>query len=460
MADSTFPLHDNFDRLMLQQGWPRDTFTYDPVEGNPKIIGQMSGNSVSPFTAGSTGESFFSHFGENTFRKLLRFLFDRRQCTYDALKKICGNERILAQHLSYLVTMNIAEQGENIWRISSQYAHIHDIGKTLEWYIATWFHFHLHVPARYGVRLKGMPKGGDLDVVVFIDEKRVLIECKSRRIENIDDEELHLFLQRAAYFQPAIALLLVDTDKSIDTLSERIKKMYATSELIGPENTQGIQWNTKSIEIANTRNGRRGIDTALRTIFAISRPDHDRPLVGLSSFAIQKMKGVLPGLNRVDTLVMKLLCEKAIATKTIALYTQDIQEETLQLNISQEELIDAVEMLMRMKYTKGTRVSNGAFRSVYNEITISGFDEYARTFIEDYVPTVRAVASLIVNAVPPPDNYELATSLAQPLLVIYFILRLFESKELIKLNMFYSGVMNIFYISPELKRAVQDGKEL
>jgi hypothetical protein len=459
-VDSSFLSDDNFNLLMRQHGWSSGTFTYEPVEGNPEVIGQIWDSDELPSPVGSAPDSFFTQFGDTTFRKLLRLLFDKRHCTYDTLKKICGNEHILAQHLTYMVTKKIAEQDENTWRVSSRYAHIHDIGKTLEWYIAEWFHLHLHVPARYSVKLKGMPKGGDLDVVVFVGEKRVLIECKSRRIENIDDEELHLFLQRAAYFHPAIALLLVDTDSSVDTLSERTKRIYATSELVGPENTQGIQWNTGCIEIATTPRGRRGIDNALQAIFDISRRDHDKPLVELSPLDMQKIKGVLPGLNKVDTQVMKLLCEKAIATESTAIDTEDIREETQELNISHEGLNDAIEMLMKMKYTNGKRYSNGSYSSVLNELTISGFDAYARTFRDGYVPTIRAVASLIVNTTPTPNSYELATSLAQPLLIIYLILMFFESKELLKSYTTMSKVTTIFYISPELKRAVREGKEL
>jgi len=445
---------------MRQHGWSKGTFTYEPADGNPEVIGQVWDSDELPSPAGSAPGSFFSQFGNTTFRKLLRFLFDKRFCTHNDLKKICTNEHILAQHLTFMVAKKIAEQDEDIWRVSSRYAHIHDIGKTLEWYTAEWFHLHLQAPARYSVKLKGMPKGGDLDVIAFVGEKPMLIECKARRIENIEDEELHLFLQRAAYFHPAIALLLVDTDRSVETLSERIKRIYTISELIGPESTQGIQWNTGCIEIATTRRGKRGIDTALQTIFDISHRDHDKPLLGLSSLDMQKIKGVLPGLNKNDTLIIKLLCENAIATNRTIIDTEDIREETQELNISHEELVDAVEMLMKMKYTKGTRYSNGTFSSMLNELTISGFDEYARTFRDDYVSTVRAVASLIVNNTPMPNNFELATSLAQPKMIIYYILRFFESKELIRLNMFYSGSMTISYISPELKRAVRDGKEL
>ena len=454
MIDRNLPPYDNFDQLMLQHGWARDTFSYDPVEGKPEVIGQIWDRGVPPYGSRSAPDSFFSHFGKTSFRKLLRFLFDKRQSTYEELKKICSNERSLGEHLAYILAKKVAEQDDNTWRVSSSYEHIRDIGKTLEWYVAEWFYLHLQAPARYGVKLKGMPKGGDLDVVAFVGEKPICIECKSRRIENIDDEELHLFLQRAAHFRPAIALLLVDTDGSIDTLSERIKRIFVTSELIGPENMQGIQWNADCIEITNTHQGRKGIDTALRAIFDVSRRDRDKPLAGLSSFDIQKIKGVLPGLNKADSLVMKLLCEKAIATNITIIATNDIQEEAQQLNISQEELFEAIEILIRNKYTR--RFSPVSSSTVLSELTISGFEEYARTFRDDYVSTVKAAASLIVNTTPTPNSYALAASLAQPQLIIEHILEFLKEKELIKLP----HPMIIIDISPELKRAVREGKEL
>jgi hypothetical protein len=458
VIDSNLPAYDNFDQLMLQHGWAIDTFSYDPVEGNPEVIGQIWDIGVPSYGSRSAPDSFFSHFGNTSFRKLLRFLFDKRQSTYEELKKICSNERILGQHLAFMLTKKVAEQDEHAWRVSSRYTHIRDIGKTLEWYVAEWFHLHLQAPARYGVKLKGMPKGGDLDVVAFVGGKRIFIECKSRRIENIDDEELHLFLQRAAHFRPAIALLLVDTDGSLGTLSERIKRIFATSELIGPENTQGIQWNADCIEITNTHQGRKGIDTALRAIFDISRRDRDKPLAGLTSYDIQKIKGVLPGLNKTDSLVMKLLCEKAIATNSTIIATDDIREEAQRLKISQEGLFDAIEILIRKKYTR--RYSRESAITVLSEPTSSGFEEYARTFRDEYISTKKAAASLIVNTTPPPNNDALAASLAQPQLIIDHILEFLKEKELIKLFLPIGGAMIIIDISPELKRAVREGKEL
>jgi hypothetical protein len=93
---------------------------------------------------------------------------------------------------------------------------------------------------------------------------------------------------------------------------------------------------------------------------------------------------------------------------------------------------------------------------VLSEITISGFEEYARTFRDDFASTVKAAASLIVNTTPTPNSYALAASLAQPQLIIDHILEFLKEKELIKLPL----PMIIIDISPELKRAVREGKEL
>src|SRR6266699_3691777 len=154
MMDDKLLSDETFNLLLLHHGWPKETVTYTPVVGNREVIGQIWDAGVSLYPAQDAPDSFFSHFGNTTFRKLLRFLFDRRRCTYDELKNICGNERKLAEYLVYLVAQKIAEQVEHTWRVGSRYEHILDIGKTLEWYVTTWFHLYLHAPARFGVKLK------------------------------------------------------------------------------------------------------------------------------------------------------------------------------------------------------------------------------------------------------------------------------------------------------------------
>ena len=444
--------YDNFDHLMRLRGW--DDVEYRPVEGDPNVIGQISGHPYPLFGSRIHPDSFFFHFGDTTFRKLLRLVFYHRRCTHDQLKRICGNEQALEQHLAYLVKKQVAVQDGIYWKVSPQHEHITDIGTTLEWYVAEWFQLDLKVPARYGVHLKGLPTGGDLDVVAFLGEKFVMIECKSGKPESISDAELHLFLQRVAYFKPSVALLLIDSDNKIDKLSVRIRKVYAESEVIGPFSTQDGQWDTGSVNITNTR---KGIERSLSAIFDRPTSDYDKPLLGMSSLDIHKIVGVLPGLNKTDSLIMKLACERAIETENTWVEYEYLMKKAESIGISLQDYFDAIDMLGSKQYIK--RKSQAIIKVLFH-----GFEEYARVYINDYASTKKAVATLFIKKQAARDSSPISTSLSTslqlPPMLIDHILEYLESKGLIKPGPFLGGRFDTSSVSPELKRLLNDGKEL
>src|SRR5260370_18829359 len=255
---------DDFERLMQLQGWTRSDFDYEPVWGNHNVIGQVGESSNVSFESRTSPNAFFFHFEDTRFRKLLRYIFFHRQAFYDDLLKICSNSTILDQHLLYMVEMSIVVHNNDLWEVAPSHEHIPDLGKTLEWYVAEWFYIYLQVPARYDVHIKGLATGGDLDVVAFTAAKPVIVECKTSRPEAIGDEELHLFLQLAAYFKPLMPLLLADPDSKLNTLSDRLKGVYTTSEIIGPFCPSKINLDLHSVNISNTR---KRLNSSLSSVF-------------------------------------------------------------------------------------------------------------------------------------------------------------------------------------------------
>jgi len=437
---------------MKLRGW--DEVEYKPVEGDPEVIGQIWDHIYPLFGSRTHQDGFYYHFGDTTFRKLLRLIFYHRQCTHDQLKQICSNEEILEQHLAYMIKKKVVVLDSNYWKVSPQYEHINDIGTTLEWYVAEWFQLDLKTPARYGVHLKGLPTGGDLDVVAFLGEKCVMIECKSGKPESIGEEELHLFLQRVAYFKPSIALLLVDTDNKIDKLSERIRKVYAESQVIGPFSTQAGQLDKGSVNIANTC---KGIERSLSAIFDRPTSDYNKPLLGMSSLDVHKIVGILPGLTKTDSLILKLACERAIETDNTWIEYEYLMKKAEAIGISQQDYAETIDVLGRKQYIK--RRSQAVIKVLFH-----GFEEYARVYVDGYASTVKAVATLFVKKQAAHDSSpisaSLSSSLQQPPMLIDHILEYLESKGLIKPSNFLSGRFDTSSVSPELKRLLNDGKEL
>ena len=210
-------------------------------------------------------QAFYDRFGDNTFRKLLRAIFFSPR-TYEQLKSLCEGQK-LDSHLEFMREQEIAVQEGDVWKKSFGYEQVSGIGPTLEWYVAEWFRLWLQSPARHGVTIKDLADGGDLDVVAFVDGKRIMVECKSGKPENISDTELRLFLQRAFEFGPEMAILLVDTESSIDKPVEIMNDLRSGEDPLKPQDShKTLYWGMHHIYAVNTR---KSIAHSLSTVLQL-----------------------------------------------------------------------------------------------------------------------------------------------------------------------------------------------
>src|SRR5258707_2950314 len=270
---------DNFDQIFQRLGW--HDIQYKSTYSDPEVIRQRW---LSPPNIDKkfSKQAFFDCFGDNTFRKILSFIYAAPR-TKDELTSRWGK---LDEHVTFMLEQEIVVQDGDLMRTSSQYEHVTDIGKTLEWYVAEWFRSSQKVPARHGVKVPGVADGGDLDVVAFSDGSRIFVECKSGNPANIAETQLELFLRRVADFNPSLALLLIDTDSSIEKQIEMLKKVYTEKHLKNSSISTGTACDPYCVHVRNVKTGIA--KTLLDTLRRHSIKDYsDRPLVGLSKAKAQ-----------------------------------------------------------------------------------------------------------------------------------------------------------------------------
>ncbi len=240
---------DGFDLMFRRQGW--SDFEYKSPYMDPQVIKLRwinPPNSVKKYSP----QAFYNHFGDNTFRKILRAIFSN-PCKYEQLKDLCGEQK-LENHLTFMQEQEIVIQDGNVWRKGSKYEQVSSIGPTLEWYVGEWFRLWLQVPARYGVTVKGLADGGDLDVVAFVEGKRIMIECKSGNPANIEAAQLRLFLQRAKEFGPEIAILLIDAESTLDKPIEVMNSLQVNgNRLSSQDDHHSLYWGMRHIYVTNAR---------------------------------------------------------------------------------------------------------------------------------------------------------------------------------------------------------------
>jgi hypothetical protein len=100
----------------------------------------------------------------------------------------------------------------NTWSTHPRIEGVFNIGPTLEWAVQALLQREYHALARRHVQLSRVAPFGDIDVLAFLGDGRILtVECKSSS-KRITDGHLERFVRRAKIFPADISLLLIDSD--------------------------------------------------------------------------------------------------------------------------------------------------------------------------------------------------------------------------------------------------------
>lgn len=187
---------------------------------------------------------------------------------------------------------------------------------------------------------------------------------------------------------------------------------------------------------------------------------YDRPPLGERPKYAQTIIDLIPGLTRLDSLILKLSCEKAIeADSFLHIETQGILEKTKSLDISSADVLECIEVLYGRGYISCRKVlgGGGLANIPHFSITNYGFGEYARVCINNYSSIIKSVALEIINN-NKMNSDSLSEATKQPLLMIGHILDIFLDKGFIKASKLLAGrvLIQIYDVSPELKRSLKD----
>lgn len=179
----------------------------------------------------------------------------------------------------------------------------------------------------------------------------------------------------------------------------------------------------------------------------------DKPPIGTPPLYTKTGIDIFPNLTKVDSMIMKLSCEKAIEFGHTHIDTEVILSQVESLGIHPEEFFESIEILDKREYIKAAREIGT--NVTHFSITVLGFDEYARVYIDDYDSIQKSVAFQIVNE-NNTMNKSISTSLQQPQLIVDHFLMMLENNGLITLDREYGNRVHVFDVSPELKRMLRE----
>ena len=182
-----------------------------------------------------TDRALYHLFAEHRFRTVLRLLLVRESLSKQEFLNACEPSERQEVYLAFLRDQDMLLQGKQGYSKGPALLHTHDLGHTLEAWVAEWLRRFSALrgirldnppgplPIRHGVsftELVGEGDPGDLDVVALFPRGLILIECKSSLLQ-IDPAAWRHFAWRAAFLESVCALLLIDTPESMTSKAFR-----------------------------------------------------------------------------------------------------------------------------------------------------------------------------------------------------------------------------------------------
>lgn len=211
-----------------------------------------------------------------------------------------------------------------------------------------------------------------------------------------------------------------------------------------PESLKSTLWEP----IHDINNYQKNLDRIVASIFGQT----SKPPLGPAPSYTKAVLTEIPGLNKIDNLVLKESCELEVSEYKHIIDPKALFVKNGQYIIPESELSDSLEMLDSCGYVQLHRTL-GAGPYQYG-VTLFGFDKYASAYINDYQQIIHDVIIAIVNQ-SLGDNSEIAKKLGQPIKLIDHTLDLLESNGHLNLSKTIGGDVHINNISPALKRMLQ-----
>jgi hypothetical protein len=193
-------------------------------------------------------------------------------------------------------------------------------------------------------------------------------------------------------------------------------------------------------------------DAELNRIVMAIYGQHEKPELGPRPKYAETILDTIPGLTKLDTLVLKIACETAIRIGCGSMNAETMRGEVQSRGIPNEEFKESLDILDGRGYLRGER--NQRNEVVFFTITPFGFGEYAIAFIPDYSRILEKTAYLIVNE-NLSNSLSISTALNQPKLIVTYALRSLGTEGLIRFSESTVGDVYISHVSPELRRRLR-----
>lgn len=214
-----------------------------------------------------------------------------------------------------------------------------------------------------------------------------------------------------------------------------------------PEAVHTIIWE----KIKDLDNYEEELDRIVASIHGISQ----KPSVGISPKYTRLTIDTLPGLSKIDVLVLKASCDNSIQTGNPFVGTSDILSTLEQQGISPAQTYESLEILDEKYYIKAER-ELGSDGINFFSITTYGFENFGNLFIEDFDGLVNQTLIAIINN-DLSTNSDLSKHFSLPQTIIDYVLDILASRKLINIEKYLGGTVSVTDVSTSGRRVARGG---
>jgi len=205
-------------RTMLR----RRGFTY--INGNPRerLVHPSS-------STRRTEDALYNLLHKYSFRLFLRDVIKQKKSFTAGDVQGYSSPETVRRYLGSLTRLGVLRKKNGRYSLAS--STVYSFGDTFEWYVSNLFVREFGCASEWGIKLKELQSGGDLDVVALADGRFVYVEAKSSPPKHVEKNEISAFFERVLELKPDLAIFLEDTrlrmkDKIVLMFEEELRRRW------------------------------------------------------------------------------------------------------------------------------------------------------------------------------------------------------------------------------------------
>jgi len=176
-----------------------------------------------------TEHALYGLLHKYSFRLFLRDIINEKGPFRPADVGKYASPDVVRRYIRELISLGVLKKAGTRFALTS--SRIYSFGDTFEWYVSSIFTREFLCPAEWGVKLKEVQSGGDMDVAALVDGRFVYVEVKSSPPKHIEQHEIAAFLDRVIELRPDAAIFLEDTrlrmkDKIVPMFEDELRARW------------------------------------------------------------------------------------------------------------------------------------------------------------------------------------------------------------------------------------------